>query len=263
VGTGISGNLSLPADTSIYSYSPYLDVTADEAYVGATLSFSGYLEYNIGDSGPSQLYIDIDTILSAEVALTLEVGAPYSDTFEYSPGELTYALIDVPGILQLGPALGFGIGVSLDAQAAVTVTADLSLGIPDGGVHFDFVDYNNTSASGWTPVYSATANVTEAAEVTVTPFITITTELMFNVLDGLLDLSAGITMQPSFPNDFTLTATQSTGGDASTAGDGTCADGLSILSTFDFSVNAFVTEFWAETLYSVEVPVADECYSWL
>lgn len=45
--------------------------------------------------------------------------------------------------------------------------------------------------------------------------------------------------------------------------DGTCVDGLELKIDFVFEVDAFVTQWWSGELYSVEVPIFDECYSWI
>lgn len=131
----------------------------------------------------------------------------------------------------------------------------------DGNVHLDFRNSSRTTTSA----YSATANITEKAAVSIDPFIDLSVELAFNVLGGLLDLSIGLDAQPRFNNDFTLSASQ----DASPTGvsqptsTGSCGQGVEVVSEFVFNLFANVTQFWSDTIYSVTVPIADQCYSWL
>lgn len=242
-GVEIAGNLSLPEDTTLFSAEPYVTITADEAYLGASVTFSGYLEYTILTLKLNELYFDIDTTMAAD-----------------SPDALSFSLINIPGIILVGPALVFGVGVDLYAGGAVNITTHLGFEMTDGNVHIDFVDESETSVSGWTPSHTATVNVTEEIEVNITPYVDITVEMALKLLDGLVDLSGGVKAEPKFINDFVLSGSQDESG--STDSGAACSNGLAINSTFEFSVIGFVTEWWSTTLYSVDVPVADECYSW-
>jgi hypothetical protein len=271
-GLTLSNSLALTPSTSLYSYSPYLDVIADTANVSSSITFSGKLRYSILKAKVYELSFDVDTYASAELGLTINVTAPYSQNVVYDPAPLTYSIVNVPGIVTLGPALDFDIGVNLSANAAAVLTTDLGVKIADGNFHLDFLDSSNTSATGWTPVFTAQANISEKASVSVNPYVDITVMLQFELLGGLIDLSGGVTAQPKFNNDFVLSASQVINGTSDgTSIDGSvtqpdteeCAQGLSISSEFEFSVIAFVTQWWRETVYSVTVPVADECYTWL
>jgi hypothetical protein len=266
-GITIKSKLVLPADTTIFSYAPYVNLEADEATLETTATFSGYMRYNVLTATLEELYFDVDNKIDLALGLTLDVTAPYTQTFKYSPGDLTYSFVNVPGIINIGPALGFAIGVELAASAAVTLTTGITVGVEKGNIHLDLVNAAKTSASGWdNPSFTASANISEKAAIGVNPFIDVSVELSFDLLGGLLDLSSGIKAQPKFNNNFILTAQQDvdpSGGVSQPIGDGTCLQGLEIKSDFVFSVIAFVTQFWSETLYSVTVPIADQCYTWL
>ena len=227
---------------------------------------SGKLRYSILHAKLQELSFDIDGSAEAKLGLTLEVKAPYKHTFSYDPTPLTYSLVNVPGIISLGPALSFKIGADLGAEAGLTVTTDLSSKIENGKFHIDFLDSSASSVTGITPTFSAVTNITEKAAVSIDPFVDITVELAFLLLGGLVDLSGGVTAQPRFNNDFVLSATQSLDGENDTLtqpqGDG-CTQGLSITSEFEFSVIAFVTQWWKKTVYTVTKPIANECYTWL
>ncbi len=273
-GLTISNSFSLPEATSLYTYDPYVSVVADKATLAASITLSGKLSYSIIDAQLHELSFDIDASTSADLGLTVNAKAPYNTTFAYEPSPLTYSIVNVPGIVSLGPALGFAIGADLAVSAAVAVTAGLGVKIAAGNAHLDFLNSSRSSATGWEPTFTATANITEKAVASVDPFAEVTVELEFKLLGGLLDLSGGVTAQPRFNNDFTLTATQalegttngSTGSESATqpsAGGDQCVQGLAIKSEFEFSVIAFVTQWWHDTVYHVTVPVAEECYTWL
>ncbi|CAK7235586.1 hypothetical protein SBRCBS47491_009344 [Sporothrix bragantina] len=261
----ISNSISLPSSSVLYSYAPYTTITADHGSISLSSTLSGSLKYSVSSAKLTQLSVDFDTSLSADLGVTVAVDAPYETTFTYSAPALSYDLVNIPGILTIGPELLFGVGVELGASGAVTVTADVGVAVADGNVHVDFQNSSSSSVSGWAPTYTSTVNITEKAAVTVDPFINLSVELAFNVLGGLLDLGVGLEAQPRFNNDFTLAATQDISPTtvAQPTTSGACSQGLEVNSEFVFDLFANVTQFWSDTIYSVTVPIATECYSWL
>lgn len=97
------------------------------------------------------------------------------------------------------------------------------------------------------------------------PYVDLGVELVFEILGGAIDLSSGVTSRSKLVNDFVLSASQGVNGTGVSVGQNTtgCEEGLSVKSDFFFSVVGFATQWWSQELYSVEVPVADECYTWL
>ncbi|CAK7207015.1 hypothetical protein SEUCBS139899_009823 [Sporothrix eucalyptigena] len=261
----ISNSLSLPSSTVLYSYAPYATVTADHATISLSSTISGNLKYSVSSATLTQLTVDFDTSLSADLGVTVDVGAPYDTTFTYTAPALSYDLVNIPGILTIGPELLFGVGVDLSASGAVTVVADVGVAVADGNVHVDFQNSSSSSTSGWTPTYTSMVNITEKATVSVDPFLDLTVELAFQVLGGLLDLSVGLEAQPRFNNNFTLSATQDISPTtvAQPTTTGACSQGIEVDSEFVFDLIANVTQFWSDTIYSVTVPIATHCYSWL
>ncbi|WYZ43533.1 hypothetical protein EsH8_VI_001232 [Colletotrichum jinshuiense] len=264
-GVHITNTLALPAATTLFTYDPYVAITADEASLTSNMTFSGKLKYTIIPPQVEQLALDIDTTFAAALGLTVDVKAPYSGNFTYDPEDLGYNFVDIPGIIKLGPALGFAIGVELEADAAASVTADLGLSFPDAKLHLDLVNSSLSTATGWDPVWTANANISEKAAVGVNPYVDLGVQLVFEILGGAIDLSSGVTSRSKLVNDFTLSASQGAGtGGIGIGQDNTgCQEGFAIKSDFFFSVIGFATQWWSQELYSVEVPVADECYTWL
>lgn len=263
-GLNIAGTIGLPRNTPIYSFPPYLEVSADSAEITASVTFSGFLDYDVLGGKLKELYVDIDSSIDAEVGVTIAVTAEYRDSFTYSPGELSYMIIDVPGIITLGPELLFAIGLDVDVAAGVTVTGSAGAGLQNGRVHLDFLDTNKTSVTPWTPVYNAKLNLSQRALAKADTWIDVTFQLIVQVLGGVVDLSAGLTARPRFNNEFAFTASQEIDqGGVTQPGDLVCAQGLSVKSDFTFSLFAFVTKLWSSTIYNVQVPIAEECYTWL
>ncbi|KAF3760968.1 hypothetical protein M406DRAFT_239251, partial [Cryphonectria parasitica EP155] len=262
----ISTEWDLPA-TTLYEYDPYFTAKADSGAVALSVMLGGYLDFDVSSATLASLYVDVETTTSVDLVLELDVTAPYDGNFSYGDG-VEYYLVNVPGILTFGPELTLAVGAEISVDAAVDIVLDLGAEIDNGTVHLDLVG-NGTTAAGWTPSYHANLTLGEEATVGVTPFVSVTVELDFEILGGLLDLSAGLTPEVSFPVTATLDAAQGV-----SAGTGTnvtvaqvvdgagCSNGVEVLSDFEFNLELFVTEFWSESLYNVTVPIADECYSW-
>ncbi|KAF6811916.1 hypothetical protein CMUS01_13170 [Colletotrichum musicola] len=264
-GVHITNELALPAATTLFTYDPYVAITADEASLSSAMTFSGKLKYTIIPPQVQELALDIDTNFAATLGLTVDVKAPYSGNFTYDPEDLGYNFVDIPGIIKLGPALGFAIGVELEADAKAAITTDIGLNFPDAKLHLDLVNSSASAATGWDPVWTAHANISEKAAVGVNPYVDLGVQLVFNILGGAIDLSTGVTTRSKLVNDFTLSASQGVGtGGVGIGQDNTaCQEGFAVKSDFFFSVVGFATKWWSQELYAVEVPVADECYTWL
>ncbi|GKT44221.1 uncharacterized protein ColSpa_04402 [Colletotrichum spaethianum] len=264
-GLHITNTLALPSATTLFTYDPYVAITADEASLTSNMTFSGKLKYTVIPPKVEQLELDIDTYFGADLGLTVDVKAPYSGNFTYDPEDLGYNFVDIPGIIKLGPALGFAIGVELEADGAASITTDFGLTFPDAKIHLDLVNSAATSATGWDPVWTANANISEKAAVGVNPYVDLGVELVFEILGNAISLSSGVTTRSKLVNDFKLSASQEAGtGGVGIGQDNTgCQEGFSIKSDFFFSVTGFATQWWSQELYNVEVPVADECYTWL
>jgi hypothetical protein len=251
-------------DVTLYELDSYLKFVADEAAFTSTVTFSGELVYNFWTFSVTSLYFDIDTEFAADLEISAYVGAGYSKSLTYEPDELVYSFLDVAGIVTIGPGIAFSIGLDFDSSADVNVTATGGVSISDGNVHVDLLDEDNTSTSGWTPVYTASVNISEAGTVEADVSASVTVELIVEFLGGLLDLSSGLTATAGFNNAFALSADQSadlTDGLSLSTDDGTCNSGVSVASDFVFNVTAFVTSFYSVDIYSTDIPIVAECYT--
>lgn len=239
-------------------------MTADSGSVAAAVTFSGYLKYNWLTFSINDLYFDIDTDFSADLALSIDVTSSFDTTFTYAPDALSYSLISVPGILDLGPALQFAIGGEISVSEAVDLTTDVGMALADGNIHLDLLDEGNTSTSGWTPTYTASVNISGEVDAEINPYVSLTVEVAISFLGGLIDLSSGLTAKPGFNNTITLTAAEGVDltGVSGTTSNGTCAEGLALESEFVFELDAFATQWYSADLYNTAIPLLDECYSW-
>ena len=259
----LNTTLVLPSATTLYSYSPYLTVTANDASFEAAVTFSGYFRYAYLQFKVTDFYFDIDASYNASLGLSASVGSSYNTTFTYAPATLEYDAVSVPGILELGPTLKFSVAALVAASAAVDITADANVYLPDGNIHLDLLTQDLTTAT-WVPSYNVAATVSSEVVAQINPTAALTVELAINFLSGLVDLSTGITATPGFTNTFTLTGGEGVNltGVSSLNSAGICSNGLAIDSEFTFNIFAFATEWWSATVYNVAVPIAHECYTW-
>lgn len=245
-----------------------LEIDVTEAAFTSTLDFSGGIEIDVLTLQVEALYIDFDLSASADLAVTANASGSYSHSlYSYSPATLSVSAFTIPGILSVGPYLEFSVGVEFGVSAAVDAFAEATLNLADGKVHLDFVNNSDSNSTGWTPTYTAQANISAEAEVQLNPYAEVTAGFGIDLLDGLVDLSAGIEAKPEIVNAFWISGDfgfSSETGVTIEQGTGSCTDGLWFESIFDFSVVAFVGSLWSTTLYDVEVPIYETgCVAWI
>lgn len=259
-GLSIAYNYTAPSEQTILD-NDYVTIVLHEAQVNNSVSYSGHAKWGLF-SGVTEFTIDLDKSIWHYADLTFDIDAKWSDTFSWAPDALTYSLIDVPGIISLGPSAGISVGGEIIADAGGSVTAELTSSMPNGTIHLDLINWDESTSYGWTTEHEATFNVTEDVQITLKPFIDFTVELACNLFDGLIDLSTGVKAEPSFPMITTATATQninSTG--AVTYPNTTCANGLSEEVEFEFEIIAFASKWLSTTLYDYKVDLYEGCLS--
>jgi hypothetical protein len=261
----------LDGPTTIFSDGKHIEITAEEAWFSSTLTFSGKLKYNFWGFKLKELYFDIDAEFDASSAVSARINAAFEEAVSYKPDALAYSLVDVPGVISLGPGVAFGLAVDVEASAAVDLYAGVDISIPAGNVHVDFLDGDKTGTSGWEPLYDSFANISQAADVRLDVGADVTVMLQFKLLGGLVDLSSGVTASPGFANTFKLRGEQDARVNGTVKGINAginipknaleCADtnGIEFISDFLFSVSAYATKWWNKELYNVRVPVVDYC----
>ncbi|KAJ4114730.1 hypothetical protein NW768_011284 [Fusarium equiseti] len=255
----------LEKDTVLFAEEPFVNIKAEQAEFSSTVSFSGRAKYNFWKFKMEHLYFDLDTRFNADVALSADVAAAWSRSILYDPDTLSFTVVEVPGILSLGPGIGFAVGVDVDTSAAVSAHVGAGISIPAGNVHLDALDGSKNSATGWEPQYTSYANISESVEVGLNARASLTVQVTFKLLGGLVDLSSGLTATPGFLNKFSLSAVQE--GHASNDGVGGSVHtppgecGVSLKSDFVFDLDGFATRWVKGNLYHVEVPITDMCYA--
>ncbi|KAF3760364.1 hypothetical protein M406DRAFT_353885 [Cryphonectria parasitica EP155] len=265
-GLTIAYTYSIPSEQTIVD-TDYVTVVVNEASINNSVQYSGHAKWELF-KGVTEFYIDIDKSVYHYADMELTIKDSWSDSWTWSPDALSYSVLDVPGIISLGPSAGISFGASVTAAAAGTVTGEFTSQMPNGTIHMDFKDWDSSYSSGWETEHDATFNVTEDVSITLKPYIDFTVEFACKLFDGLIDLSTGVKAEPSFPFVTTATATQAinaTSGSVTypnTTSSTACANGLSEAISFEFDVTAFATEWIDISLYEYEVSIWDGCLDW-
>lgn len=266
-GLTIESDISLDPSLTIFNHDDKVTVTANHAEISSSVTYSGKLKYSIWQFKLTEFTFDITKSMHHELDLTFEFTADYNYTFEYDVTPLSYYVVNVPGIITLGPELSFGIGVDFDVVGDLTISTNLTSTVENGAVHIDFLDASENSVTNWEPTYTATANISELANVTITPFVKVTLELECEILGGLLDLSTGVTVQPQFPVAFAVDANQDGvgSGNVTLPSGEDCTNGFAATVDFEVEVILFATK-WASVTYDVyNQSIGAYCYQadWL
>ncbi|KAH7319241.1 hypothetical protein BKA65DRAFT_97374 [Rhexocercosporidium sp. MPI-PUGE-AT-0058] len=256
-------HLALPEDTVLFKYDPYVTITADNASFSSEVTFSGYLAYNWFLWRLDAFYFDIDAGFKADLGLSASVQAAYETKFSYAPPSLYYG-VSVPGVIELGPMLQFSVGTEIGVSAAAKLSTAFEVALAKGNVHLDVLNSKKTGVSGWTPTYSASADINGQVQAYFNPSAILTVEIAAKVFGGLIDLSTGLTARPGFDNSFVLTGGVGVdlGGVKNITNTASCSQGLQLHSNFTFGLDAFATQWYKGTLYEVNLPLLDKCFSW-
>lgn len=212
-----------------------------------------------------ELYLETNT--TSDLVLDLGIDLAFNKSFSYVQ-DIEFYTVDIPGVLSFGPQISFTIGADASADAAVDVALDLSSEIYNGTITLDYTG-NLTAVGSWDPQFDISVTVSEAAGVAVTPYVTSSFAMEFDILGGAYNASGGIAPQAKFPTTIALDAAEEIGAGKNTTatttekGTGECENGVELLSEFSFDLEAFVTGRWNdEYAYNVTIPVVDKCISW-
>lgn len=138
----IAYNYSLPSDQTIVD-TDYVTVKINEAYVNNTVSYSGHAKWELF-KGVTEFYIDIDKSVNHFANLEVDVKGAYTKSWTWSPDALSYSVLDIPGIISLGPSAGISFGGAVTAAAQGSIAGDFTSSMPNGTIHMDFVDWDSS-----------------------------------------------------------------------------------------------------------------------
>ncbi|KAL0940080.1 isoamyl alcohol [Colletotrichum truncatum] len=265
----LSGTISADLSGSTLIATDPLTIVANEAKFESTINLSGHVHYNFWKFKVDELYIDFDYSSALNLNISSIVNAEYStDVYNYNPLSVSVSAFSIPGIIDVGPMVDFGLGIEFAASGSVKASVDVVSTIPEATVHLDFLDKTKTVASGWEAQTNVSTDISAQVELQLNPFADLTVALGVNLFSGLLDMSAGVEAKPQIVNAFAVNVDftyQSSSGVVFTKPSAEqCINGAWFASAFHFNVDAFVTQFYTKSLYEVELPIyKSQCWNFV
>ncbi|EFQ27271.1 hypothetical protein CGRA01v4_04329 [Colletotrichum graminicola] len=265
----LSGTISADLSGATLIATSPLTIVANEARLENTISLSGHVHFSVAKLQVSEFYIDLD--YSSALALNISAavkGNFTSNIYNYNPLSVSTSAFTIPGVIDVGPMVNFGLGIDFAAAGSVNASVDITTTISEANVHLDFLDANKTSSTGWNPQTNVTTEVDAEVQLQLNPYADLTVALGVKLFNGLLDMSAGLKSKPTIINalsvdvDFTYDSESGITFEKPT-GD-RCINGAWFASTFHFGVDAFVTQFYKKSLYAVNVPIyQSQCWNFV
>ncbi|GKT82223.1 isoamyl alcohol oxidase/dehydrogenase [Colletotrichum tofieldiae] len=265
----LSGTISADLSGSTLIATDPLTIVANEARLESTVSLAGHVHYDFWKFKVNEFYIDLDYASALNLNISAAVNAEYStDLYNYNPLSVSVSAFSIPGIIDVGPMVDFGLGIEFAASGTVKASVDVVTTISDANVHLDFLDASKTSTTGWKPQTNVTTDIDAQVELQLNPFADLTVALGVKLFNGLLDMSAGVEAKPTVVNAFAVDVDftyNSASGVVFTKPTGDqCINGAWFASTFHFAVEAFVTQFYTKSLYEVDVPIyQSQCWNFV
>jgi hypothetical protein len=240
-----------------------LEIDVYSSTVTGTVELSGGIDYNKSTAAVTSAYVEFDLSLTGDLDIQAFAKASYStDAWDYTLSDISVSVINIDDIITIGPTLEVSLGVEFAVTGEANVTADVTVELSDGKVYLDFLESSGSYASGWTPTYTADANLTTEVDAELNPYVEVELSIGIDILD-ILGLSAGIEAKAEIVNEFSVDSDfslSSSTGVALANGTGTCSNGYWYACDFVFEIIAFVTDLYSDTLYEVTVPIYEtEC----
>ncbi|KAK1593487.1 uncharacterized protein LY79DRAFT_649363 [Colletotrichum navitas] len=261
----ISADLS---GATLIATSP-LTIVANGARLETTVSLAGHVHFNLAKAQVSEFYIDLDysSVLALNMSAAVK-GNFTSNLYKYNPLSVSASAFSIPGVIDVGPMVDFGLGIDFAASGSVNASVDIITTISEANVHLDFLDANKTSSTGWNPQTKVTTDIDAQVQLQLNPYADLTVALGVKLFKGLLDMSAGLKSKPTVINAFSVDVDLTYDSESGIAfekptGD-QCLNGAWFASTFRFGVDAFVTQFYKKSLYAVHVPIyQSQCWNFV
>ncbi|TLS27229.1 hypothetical protein PpBr36_05509 [Pyricularia pennisetigena] len=247
---------------------------AERALFTSTLQLDGHLHYNLEELELDEftMRVEVDYDLDLNVTANID-GRLGLDVIGYSPLSASISAVTIPGIIDIGPIASFSIGVELAAQGPVNTTAGYRSTVEGAVATLNLLDEDGSTASGWSPETSGSANVSTQVALQINPFAELSVGFGVDVFEGTLELTAGISARPTLVNAFVIGSDFSLGGEtgveltgpacpgADEVG-GCCHNAAWYESRFWFEVNADLTQFYRVPLYKLDLPIyVGECWA--
>ncbi|RBQ75740.1 hypothetical protein VDGD_09846 [Verticillium dahliae] len=239
---------------------PDLKINIDEARFESKVQIAGSFGFNFLDLKASSMSLDIDYSSLIALNLSAHVGAAYStDVFDFEPFTASISAFSIPGILDVGPIVSFGIGVEFAAEGTVDASLGLHSEIPAGKIHLNLANSDKSSTSGWEPVTTMSSDLNAEVSLQLNPYLDLNLAVGVQAFKRAIDLTAGVDLKPQVVNAWSADANfeyTSKSGIALARPEGvTCPNGAWFASTFKFDIVAYIANIYSKVLYEYDHPL--------
>ncbi|CRK40741.1 hypothetical protein BN1708_008325 [Verticillium longisporum] len=239
---------------------PDLRINIDEARFESKVQIAGSFGFNFLDLKASSMSLDIDYSSLIALNLSAHVGAAYStDVFDFEPFTASISAFSIPGILDVGPIVSFGIGVEFAAEGTVDASLGLHSKIPAGKIHLNLANSDKSSTSGWEPVTTMSSDLSAEVSLQLNPYLDLNLAVGVQAFKRAIDLTAGVDLKPQVVNAWSADANfeyTSKSGIALARPEGvTCPNGAWFASTFKFDIVAYIANIYSKVLYEYDHPL--------
>ncbi|KAI1095599.1 hypothetical protein F5B19DRAFT_503768 [Rostrohypoxylon terebratum] len=263
-GLNVASNFTIPSGTVMFEKDPVFSAASNGGYLSDAAVIRGHFDFNVPSQQVESLWFNIDAAFFGNLAVTFNLSGPLDNSnFNFTPGTFLPSSINIPGIFSLEPALHWVIGADVGTTGPVLHNSNITVTIPDGHVHVDFMNNTASRAVGWGSRLTSTVTTEKAASGHLSPYTDFSIELSLNILEGLFKTTGGVSAKSQFINEINMVKSQSRVRKADhmlSLRNVTCNSGFELRSDFNFSVSAYVVDKWNISLYNTLIPVADECY---
>ncbi|TLD21325.1 hypothetical protein PspLS_09241 [Pyricularia sp. CBS 133598] len=247
-----------------------LSLKADVAKFTGSVGFSGSLDFDFLTGKLKQMTGDMNynSVLALNLSAALTAKDSQSTMHQFAPVEAKVATFSIPGILDVGPILTFGLGVEFGAKGEIKVATGMRSEIKDSTVHIDFLDAKKSTVTGWKPVTSISASKFSAdVSLQINPFATLNVAMGVRAFGKLVDLTANVETKPTLVNSFnahdeaSASFSSTTGITFASPKGKKCPNGGWFASQLQFGVTANVGPLTKE-LFSSKTTVAEsQCFA--
>ncbi|XP_044714575.1 uncharacterized protein HRG_11861 [Hirsutella rhossiliensis] len=183
-----------------------VSLVADHLHIEAGVTFSGKIKMKW--FSVTECWFDMSGHAALDLGLQLQLMAQFQETISKSTSPLTFPLLAVPGIITVGPAVQFGVGMDIAAIAALTAEANVKLDFPNAQWHVDLVDGEKSKSEGFTPNTEANVKLGGRASLLMDPFIDFRFMLNAQLFMGLANINGGVGIKPKIANTVTVDASK-------------------------------------------------------
>ncbi|EJT77269.1 hypothetical protein GGTG_07181 [Gaeumannomyces tritici R3-111a-1] len=202
-------DLKLNADLSgknIIKQGPF-SMDADVAKYTGDILISGGLKFDFLKLKLTSMFIDLnyDSIFDLNLTTSVKSGKDLAK-WDIKPISQSVSAFTIPGVLDVGPILEFGLGAEIGVKGSVVLKTDIHTEFKGSSVHINFLDTKKNVAKNWTPVSTVKNELDIQTSLQMNPYVSAQVGLGVKAFGGKVDLTGSVTAKATMVNSFNVQA---------------------------------------------------------